>query len=664
MHDMSPNDPTKNAVSRAAGEVVSSAGAAHDSVEDAPAYPIRRFRRGGAAGRRRGDAAGSKAVKAESFLMRRFLPITGAVLMIGAAVTAIGSSDDVMGKIRILIALLTGPQGPEIVRSGDYLTWNLPDSQVAIPILVCALILGAIVIVTRNVRSLWMQTVSLTFWYPLSAWWILATALSTNAWLFYGFIMTSTLIFVATFIRNINGRVNGYRRTMRRLESALIVSNSLLFYLPLLLVFGVVFPIHSFILPVTVLVGAFHLAAISVAARKKALYHWEPYLLITGFIVCLIPGLILDPPARFRDLSYFPILGASFSVFLALFSRRAHGPLAIRASLATLSAALGFYLFQWALNYGPPLLAGGHGLARGPCYDGFVAGLALAVATFFLHEHLGKHDSPLPKPRSNRAIYLKVLSVGLLVPSYLAGFLLFYYLTPVAWKQQSQFATFGSSFTALYCSAIIFWLARRGSWLLKFLLAFATVLAVVHLFLAHSQAGGLRDAFAYSGVIDSAGLGLHVSMVVLFLGLLFSMMVNLRRAFAETGHLVFYHSYFPIMLTALVLLELDEIVALSGRPDATAMGVNLDTTHGFPWSFTVMGCALVFIAIGFVRKMRLLRIVAILLFFLGVAKVLFYDLSQIDASSKALCLLLLGAGILAVTFVYPTVRRRLAHRAR
>jgi hypothetical protein len=445
----------------------------------------------------------------------------------------------------------------------------------------------------------------------------------------------------------------------------IIVANSLLYYFSVFLMLWKDFGIQTFTLPFTALLAGFHLFAIRKVSKDGLEYESKPLLMCAGFYVCLIPPLIIELPTHLRDvIGYAPLFGAGFSFFLALVSKWAHSPGAARASLATLSAALGYYLFQWAGTYAPPIFAGAPGLHRGDCYRGFVGGFALTLATVFIHHHFAKHDSPLPKVRSNRAVYLKVLSVGLLVPSFLAGFLLFYYLTPVAWKQPGQFASLGSSFTVLYCSGMIFWLASRRSWLLKFLLAFATVLAVVHLFLAHSQAGGLRDAFAYSGVIDSAGFGLHVSMVVLFLGLLFSMMVNLRRAFAETGHLIFYHSYFPIMVTALALLELDQIVALTGRPNASAMAAALDTAHGFPWSFTIMGCAVVFVAFGFARKMRLLRIVAILLFFLGVAKVLFYDLSQIEASSKALCLLLLGAGILAVTFVYPTVRRRLTHRAR
>jgi hypothetical protein len=605
----------------------------------------------------------SKARKAESFLIRRFLPLTGIALVLGAAIMTVSSSDSAGGFLRSLRAFLQSPSGPDTVSNGDNLVWTLPNLPTVLPMLVCAAVIGMALVLTRKVSNLSAQAGILIGWILSTAWWSLQIMLTSNAVLYFGYLVASTLIFYALGRKNFNASFAGSSRIKRQIESGLILANGLVYYFSVLFVLGAINGPGAFSLPFTVLLAAFQLVPLSVASRKNTQYPAAPYLLLTGLLVCIIPALILEPPERFRDLIHFPILGATFAVFLALFSRQTNSKAAITVSLLSLLASVLWHLFQWGSDYGPQILAADPGLGWSSFYEGVSTGLSLILATAFIHHHFENPDVLLPRRSFNRAAFLKVVKGVTLGAVYLTGFLLFFYPMPAAFKDPDLLPAVWSAYTALYCSAMLFWLARQRSWFLQWLLVLSTVFVVVHLVITHSQSVDLRDAFAQTGVIAPAVLALHVAMVVLSLGLLASMAVRVKPVFAAKKEYVqFYFIYFPILMTLLALSETDQVVALTGPANAGAMEARLESTHEFPWSFTIMACALGFIVFGFIKKIRFIRIVALGLLFLAVAKIIVYDLIEMTASAKSMWMLLLGVSILVVAYVYPKLKNRFARR--
>ena len=129
---------------------------------------------------------------------------------------------------------------------------------------------------------------------------------------------------------------------------------------------------------------------------------------------------------------------------------------------------------------------------------------------------------------------------------------------------------------------------------------------------------------------------------------------------------------------AAIVLLLGLIFLLRERPEATpvvlrfgrrATGFFVGACFGAALAGILhqpllMLCALGFVILGFVRKIRLLRVVALVFFLFSVLKIVLYDASALSPAAKSFCMLVLGACILAVTYLYPKIRAALVRSKR
>jgi hypothetical protein len=164
--------------------------------------------------------------------------------------------------------------------------------------------------------------------------------------------------------------------------------------------------------------------------------------------------------------------------------------------------------------------------------------------------------------------------------------------------------------------------------------------------------GGLRDSYLRgSGTPQFFGSSFHILIRYISLGFLavavyvvhrYSGTEMVRESTGEKYISISFDAFFYSLIWVVISSELINLMAIFGLPDSYKLGLSV------LWGVY----ALTLVIIGIYQKKKYLRIGAMCLFGLTLAKVFLYDIADLDTISKTIVFVSLGILILIVAFLY------------
>lgn len=482
--------------------------------------------------------------------------------------------------------------------------------------------------------------------------WLGVNVLTRHKDPYLGAFIFASCFYAVFFIMNI---INSFREEKKSgvFEIIILVSNTFFYYLAGMLILQ---RVNSYDLQgiFTACMAVFHLAASFFLFKNKKVDNVFAYLMI-GFALSFIS---LFAPVQLHG-NFITVFWAAEVALLFWMSQVSNIKMLKYFSAGILILVCSWLIRDWYTIYVANYFLYPATPALPVVFNkGFFTAFFSTASVFVTMKLIGREDANSTIMGIPKNIY-RALHLGLFV-------ILLYVTINVELKYQlnryfDQGAIrqiVGYSYNALFFLCLLYYLKKYA--LQGFVIAFSILCLIITLVYplgSHFNNVSLRDAYLESG--SPVGYFIyHYLNIVLITAILF-LIYSIIKTRAGL-HSVLMNIYYWLMAFIFIFIatsELDHIALLSFYdPDrCTCIIFNNTIRIGYPVLWGI--ASFIIMVIGMNKKIRMLRIISLSVFFITLVKLFTYDIVNISAAGKIIAFILLGILLLTISFLYQKLKK-------
>ena len=425
-------------------------------------------------------------------------------------------------------------------------------------------------------------------------------------------------------------------------------------------------------------ITAFYFITIWYVLRKYDLAHFQ---WIIALVLTVINYFILQfhrkvTPEQSRAPFYFAaifvaaaiipllvqqghlVIYASMAALLFItFSKYRDNQFAGLTAVGALSFAMIVQLAKTVLTYYPAVYFESDLLPSQPFIVNLLSGIAVTLAAFLVNHRFVRISFSYSTKwfsRTNTGLYITALFYASL---YLTTFWLTQYLFFSAWNVPEAHLIGWYAFHITFLLILQLFVLERKSWVYKpFLwISVASILAmplVINLFVIE-----LRHIALSIGGATKGSFNFHFYTILPLTALVFITTSNLNavyKSFKErtTLILLFRIGFFAYLFLA----EYDHFTVISSNTLHSGDDI-IQSNHYLPFSIVFYLTSLVLVLFSFVRNIKLLRQLSLLVLFFTILKVFVIDFSSFSSTGQVIAFWMTGGLLLLYSFIYQQLRK-------
>lgn len=412
----------------------------------------------------------------------------------------------------------------------------------------------------------------------------------------------------------------------------------------------------------TLLVAVFNFIFAFALFRRQEVDRLLVYFLI-GLVITFVS---LAGPVQLEG-NHITLFWAAEAALLYWLWQRSSVPL-IRVASVLINGAMFFsLLLNWMRVYmNHDLQAALPVLANKGFVTGIFVVLSLVVTSLLLKKE--KEDAIISgwDTKSYRA----AVNITAFILLYFTGLFELYYQLNAHAASGSALAVYSSGYTAMYCLAAWFAIKPLGIEYMRWTVGtVVTVMLMAYMYIPHTFTTNLRNHFLAGDEAEKTAFLFHYLGTAVLIALAWFIGRKLMKS--ETGYKEVSGFFLWLMCFFFVFVvsaELDHFVVINGFNRTAGMTENhalaidaakplLEQDHriGFPIAWGI--CSFIMIIIGMRKNIRQLRIIALVLFFVSVVKLIMLGFSSGSQAGKIIAFISCGVILLLVSFLYQKLKK-------
>ncbi len=346
------------------------------------------------------------------------------------------------------------------------------------------------------------------------------------------------------------------------------------------------------------------------------------------------------------------------SILFIYFAKYRKNQFAALLSVVLLTISTILLLVKIVVEFYPAVYYESKMLPFGPFMVGLISGLVLTLATFLIKQHFVKISffsySQKWFSKSDIGMYISALFYASL---YLTSFWLVQYLFFSVWNIREAHLISWYAFHITFLLLLQMFVLESKSWVYKPFLWISVVSLIalpvgINFFII-----SLRDLALSIGGAANGSFIYHFVAIIPLVGLLLVTTVNINETYYRFKERTTWIMLFRIVFFVyLFLTEYDHFTVITG--DARHYGEAITQSNKYlPYTIVFYLTSLVLVLFSFMKNLKLLRQLSLLLLLFTTFKVFVLDFASLNASGQAFAFWLVGGFILLYSFIYQQLRK-------
>jgi hypothetical protein len=351
------------------------------------------------------------------------------------------------------------------------------------------------------------------------------------------------------------------------------------------------------------------------------------------------------------------IYASMASLLFIVYSKYRNNHFAGLTAVGLLSFAMIVQLIKTVLVYYPAVYFESDLLPSQPFVVNLLSGIAVTLAAFVVNHYFVRISFSYSQKwfsRTNTSLYITTLFYASL---YLTAFWLIQYLFFAVWNVKEAQIISWYAFHVTFLLLLQLFVLERKSWVYKpFLwISIVSIFAmplVINFFLIE-----LRNIALSFGGETRGGFNFHFYTILPLTALVFVTTSNLNavyKSFKERATLIllFRIGFFVYLFLA----EYDHFTVISSNTLHSGDDI-IKSNHYLPYSIVFYLTSLVLVLFSFVRNIKLLRQLSLLVLFFTILKVFVIDFSSFSSTGQVIAFWMTGGLLLLYSFIYQQLRK-------
>lgn len=496
---------------------------------------------------------------------------------------------------------------------------------------------------------------TLMAWGFFGIWWILNVALGGQKEMLFPTLLYSTLFFCWFFWIGIRKGYSGYHKSSKYTEIIVVLVNTGAYYLFTCLTlykFGFAGSLWLFTLVLSLLLFG-------------AMYLSDKFTLQFNKIPSLYAGMILMSlvfPLLFR-MEIFLLFFGCLSVLLLLYGRFSGEQSSIIGSLVSLVIMMLIFLQNWILQFLPAAFLRDILSNTALVNKGILAGLVAVPVLFADHALLKDMEITFSKKWFKRRTYLRLMKGAILLTTYLTGFWIFNYAVMLLIDNNTAKFLSWFCFSCLYFIVVLPILSKQKSSYFQPFIWLSLFILVIYPGLIHLTVVDMRNESLKHIGYSQAGFIFHYLGTTLLIINLWLTGIYFTRIYKEKRpYLHGFWTFILLMLIFLTLSEMDHLTIITGLKKGIRIEDLVLRNRQLPYTIVLIFFSAVILSLGFFRRNRFLRALALVILAITLIKFLYLDIRYIGSTGKTILLFTAGIVVIIISFFYSRIRTYFHYR--
>ncbi|OQY03570.1 MAG: hypothetical protein B6I20_04765 [Bacteroidetes bacterium 4572_117] len=478
--------------------------------------------------------------------------------------------------------------------------------------------------------------------------WMAKTFYDTDTLPYQGVFIFATLFYLVFFLMNIiNNLKEGEKFTA--LDFIILIINSFLYFGVGMFLIDKIDKGYLGIFTISIAVLNF---AFAFPLYKRSQIDRNLVFLLIGLVLTFVS---LAAPVQL-DGNYITMFWAVESVLLLWMSQKSGIQLMKISSFLIMLLMIVSLIMDWEHIYlNPHIDAQPLTIILN---KGFITSIVSIVALVFSMNLLKKDDDIqfIKKLPSN--VFSTIVTVFVIISLYVALFLEIGYQVDQYFEYYRLTEVALAFYTYLYIMGILLWTNAKQ---VKYVFEGITIIALLSM-LVYALGIGFEykrviNAYLYDNISNSFSI-IHFLTALLALGLAYFSWDNIRKMAKNNTVLINIVLWANIIFAVVILSnELDYIVLLANKPSAENSYDIVKSVHRIGWPILWGVFAFMLMLIGMRKKMKMLRLISISLFFFTILKLFIVDVKDMSEGGRFAAFGFLGVLFIVVSFLYQKLRK-------
>jgi len=489
----------------------------------------------------------------------------------------------------------------------------------------------------------------LMFWGFFGIWWVLKVVMGGQIEIVFPYLLYSSLFFCWFTWIGIQRGYSGYHKSSKYTEFIVVLVNISVYYLLTCIVlykFGFSGNLWFFTLILSLLLFG-------------AMYLSDKFHLQFNKIPYLIAGLILMSlvfPLIYRQ-EILLLFSGCLSALLLIYGKVLRDQAYVIGSLVSLVIMMLIFLEYWILQFFPAAFLRDI-LYNTPIVNkGILTGLVSTTVLFVDHNLLKDVEVTLSKKWFKRRTYLRVMKGTILLTVYLTGFWIFNYAAMIVIGNDTAKFLSWFCFSCLYFIVVLPILSKQKSSYLQPFIWLSLIILVTYPGLVHLTVVEMRNEFLKHAGYSQSGFLFHYLATALLISNLWLTGIYFTRMYKDKRpYLYGFWTFLVLMLIFLTLSEMDHLTVTTGLQKGIRIEDLVLWNRQIPYTIVLVIFSVIILSLGFFRRNRFLRSLALVILAFTLIKFLYLDIRFIGSTGKTILLFTAGIVVIIISFFYSRIR--------
>ncbi len=289
---------------------------------------------------------------------------------------------------------------------------------------------------------------------------------------------------------------------------------------------------------------------------------------------------------------------------------------------------------------------------------GFITSIVSIIALVLNMNLLKKDDDIQFMKKLPAHAFSTIVTVFVIISLYIAISLEIGYQIDQYFDYYRLTAVALAFFSYIYLLGILLWASMRN---IKYIFEGITFIAILSLFIyvfgVSIDYKTVIDRYLFDDLAQNFSL-IHFITALAALALAFFSWNNIKKIAQDNTTFINIILWFNIILSVVIMSnELDYIVLLTNQPSIEHFYDLQTSVHRIGWPIMWGVFAFVLMIIGMKKKMKMLRVISISLFFFTLLKLFAFDVWDMSEGGRIAAFISLGILLLVISFLYQKLRK-------
>jgi len=478
--------------------------------------------------------------------------------------------------------------------------------------------------------------------------WMIGTYEEKGTLPYVGALIFATLFYLTFFLMNI---INNLKKNEKftAFDFIILIINSFLYYAVGMYFIGEIAEGYQGIFTVSIAILNF---AFAFPLYKKAQIDRNLIFLLIGLVLTFVS---LAAPVQL-DGNYITMFWAIESVLLLWLSQKSGIRLIKIASFLVILLMIISLIMDWEQIY------------INPDYDaqplaiilnrGFITSIVSIIALVFSMNLIKKDDDIQFMKNLPANVFGTIVTIFVIISLYIALFLEIGYQVDQYFDYYRHNGVALAFYTYIYIVGILLWARAKQ---LQYVFEGITVIALLSIYVYALVVGmeyeKVINAYLFDSVKNSFSL-IHFLTALSALVLAYFTWDNMRKMAKNNQTFINIVLWINIIFSVVILSnEMDYVMLLSSKPGIDQSFDIIQSVHRIGWPILWGLFAFILMVLGMKKNMKMLRIIAMSLFFFTILKLFVVDVWDMSEGGRFAAFGFLGILFIVVSFLYQKLRK-------